>query len=337
MNKKERLTRYSVPFNGDLSLMEEVFQTGKIYEVYFAAPREYDLSRQDPSSERFSRNKISTLLKLAAPHKIRTNLLFNSPLLSMRDTKKEIRYVHSIKAQLSSVTIADPYQIAKFRKAFPGLKIEASVIMNLDNYAKIRKILDYGIDVVNCPIDLNRNGSELKKIASLKRSHPGFMIKLLANDECFYGCPFKPYHYFFQDMQELQRIIPPDRDRNDDFGHTCMAASLDFTELVKRPFIRPEDIGFYRRNGYGDIFKLCNRMNETPVLRKKILAYLDEEYDGDLLDIIRLPRRSATLYCVNKSFPRSFIRTVTNCDKSGCRTCTYCKKTGRAVFKRIKA
>jgi hypothetical protein len=75
-------TRYSIPFNGDLRLMEESFETGRVWGGYFARPLQCDGSIVYLTNYRkFSDDKINRLSKLAQKYKVRTNLLFNSPFL----------------------------------------------------------------------------------------------------------------------------------------------------------------------------------------------------------------------------------------------------------------
>nr|MBC8358952.1 hypothetical protein [Candidatus Aminicenantes bacterium] len=227
-----------------------------------------------------------------------------------------------------------PYQIKRFKKEFPRLEIEASVIMNLDTYTKIEKILSGGVNVVNIPLDLNRNAKELGKIAGLKRRYPRFRIKLLANHICFYGCPFTQFHYF---LSEVKEVFKPKEGRSQDFER-CVFYPFnleDLEELISRPFIRPEDISFYKEKGYADIFKLCFRTNETPVLRKTVFSYLKESYDGNLLDIITNHGKPLRLYWDNKRFPQGFIEKVTGCDKSRCKECKYCRGVSKKVFGKI--
>lgn len=163
------------------------------------------------------------------------------------------------------------------------------------------------MNVVNIPLDLNRNAKELGKIAGLKRRYPRFRIKLLANYICFYGCPFMQFHYF---LSKIKEVFKPKEGRSRDFER-CMLYPFnleDLEELIRRPFIRPEDISFYKENGYAYIFKLCFRTNETPVLRKTVFSYLKESYDENLLDIITNHGKALRLYWIINFFRRGLLR-----------------------------
>jgi collagenase-like PrtC family protease len=63
-------------------------------------------------------------------------------------------------------------------------------------------------------------------------------------------------------------------------------------ELLKSPWIRPEDIPHYEALGY-DRFKITERFKRTPLLIEHVKAYESRRYDGNLLDLFTLPRKGA--------------------------------------------
>jgi collagenase-like PrtC family protease len=67
---------------------------------------------------------------------------------------------------------------------------------------------------------------------------------------------------------------------------------MDPVELLKSPWIRPEDIGQYEALGY-DHFKITERFKRTPLLLENVRAYENRRYDGNLLDLFTLPRKGA--------------------------------------------
>lgn len=173
---------------------------------------------------------------------------------------------------------------------------------------------------------------ELKKIIKLKQDYPEFEIMLLSNHVCFYGCPFFSYHSF---IPEAVTVFKPKAYRNVNFDK-CNFPSPALEELIKRPFIRPEDVSFYAKSGVANIFKLCFRNSPSKVLKKVIFAYLNGQYEGNLFDIITTPGNPPLFYWNNQNFPRDFIKEVTNCDKSTCRKCGYCKRISKKVFRKFK-
>jgi collagenase-like PrtC family protease len=65
---------------------------------------------------------------------------------------------------------------------------------------------------------------------------------------------------------------------------------MDPVELLKSPWIRPEDIPHYEAIGY-DRFKITERFKRTPLLLENVRAYENRRYDGNLLDLFTLPRK----------------------------------------------
>jgi hypothetical protein len=60
----------------------------------------------------------------------------------------------------------------------------------------------------------------------------------------------------------------------------------DPAQYLRSEFIRPEDPGLYRDLGY-DSFKVLERGAPTPVLAKRVKAYSEGRYEGNLLDLIQ--------------------------------------------------
>ncbi|MBN1899362.1 MAG: U32 family peptidase [Spirochaetes bacterium] len=323
--------KYSIPFNGDLGLMNEFLRTGRVYEIYCMGAEDLDYSYQC-HQPRCSKRTIEGLFKLTKKYKVGINLLINSPILSYRDTEELRRYISDLEKKWGSfrITLSDPYQISIFKKEFPDLLIEASVIMNLDSPAKIERILKMGVDVVNVPLCLNREMKKLKNIAKLKKYYPDFKIKLMVNHVCYFGCPFTSHHYFFSELERVFGLVMKGIDLDQ-----CASFSMDKKELIKRPFIRPEDVAYYLKNKVGDIFKILWRHSRSEVLRRTVSAYLENNYSGNLFDIIETHQEKLSFYCDNHAFPGDFVRKVTHCDKAECRDCGYCEGVGMKTLRKM--
>jgi len=328
--------KYSIPFNGDLDLMEELLRSGKIYEIYHVGPQSHDFGFQHGESQYSLENTEHRLFKLAQKYNTKINLLINCPLLSFRNLKKEIsrtKLLHKRYPNSLAITLADPYQIELFKNKFPDLEIEASVIMNLDSFSRIEKALKWGITTVNLPLRLNRDIKKLKEISRLKNSYPKFKTKLMVNHNCYYDCLFTAYHYFFAEVESLFHFKS---DTGIKFNSECAYFSkekLDKKQLIKKPFIRPEDINYFVENKVGDIFKILWRHSDSDTLRKTVLAYLNNHFSGNLFEIVEPHKKSKNLYWDNQKFPENFIQKVTNCDKTTCDECEYCKKIGDKTIK----
>ncbi|HBB65842.1 MAG: hypothetical protein A2X28_00325 [Elusimicrobia bacterium GWA2_56_46] len=301
---------FSIPFNGDTALMEEAAKTGKVAEIYFAGPAGNDLSQSYPvygGGGDFSPRTISELIALCRDYEIRSNLLCNKPTLVFDDCPAAFRYIKSLK-YLDAVTVADPYALAAFVKEFPGKDIQCSVSMVLDSFEKVRTILKLGAGTVNLHIDLNRNEAALKALFRLKKSYPGFKVKLLANSVCYHACPFYKWH------DALETLAPLNNNKNS-FGalldaNKCVFPKPTRSDLLRRPFIRPEDVDYYLRKNRADIIKLAFRSNNSETLKRTLWAYFEGSYKGNLGDVVGFGGQWRNLFCDNNRFPAGFAKKV---------------------------
>ncbi|MCA1786198.1 MAG: hypothetical protein LC657_09485, partial [Desulfobacteraceae bacterium] len=134
---------------------------------------------------------------------------------------------------------------------------------------------------------LNRN---LEKLAALSKTVKGYdpdiRIELLANEGCIYQCPFKLSHDAHIALSNTGLARESTFRMNQDFG--CQAY-FDFQPqaFLKSPFIRPEDIHHYQ--GVVDGIKLCGRTRGVQFLKRCISAYIQENFNGNLLDLMDTP------------------------------------------------
>ena len=217
--------------------------------------------------------------------------------------------------------------------------------MNLVTCAQIRQILELGVGTVVVGGGFHRNLSALRELAAMKKEYPKFRIKMMANYDCKADCVFQSVHYMTGMLQQMlpggsklsyRRSNVPIKSRveglEDGAGHTgklCLH-SYGPEDFIKIPFIRPEDLKFYRKHGYADCFKLIYRGTPSHILERIYDAYFSESFDGNLFDIIftrykNVDGIAGTGYCNNGTFPKDFIRRVTSCSKK-CEKCGYCRE-----------
>ena len=116
---------------------------------------------------------------------------------------------------------------------------------------------------------------------------------------------------------------------DDPFFENCSRVSLaDKSQILKSGWIRPEDT-----ERYADIthfFKIVGRSQTKSMVIRTVKAYMNQSWDGDLLDIL-----SGSLYNIgmecgahldNASLTNvHFFEKITSCDRI-CETCGYCTK-----------
>jgi collagenase-like PrtC family protease len=236
---------------------------------------------------------------------------------------------------VDGIVFSDLYFLNAFSDALPHLaeQLEAipSINFMLDTWNKCRIVLDAVTRTrfrpptkINLDRSLNRRMSRLADVVSqIRERHPGIQICLLVNEGCIYQCPFKKAHDAHISLSNTG-LAP---ERNHDMARTfgCRRTYENTPiELLKSPFIRPEDVAAY--HSVADVFKICGRTLGTGFLEQTISAYLAGAYKGNLLDLMDTASYLASsIYLDNAGIPDEFAGRVTTCD-FGCDDCGYCDK-----------
>lgn len=324
------MAKFSVPFNGDLALADEAAASGFVSEIYFALPE-----KGSGASEHFvpvdgapaaGARQVAALAALCRRRGVGLNLLCNAPSLAARPTERTIAAARALK--VDSVTLADPLFLGRFRDALPGVRLQTSVIMNVNSVERARQALAAGARTLTLAAEASRNLALLEGVQKLRRAYPDLRVKLMANYYCGYDCVFMHAHY-------LSAMFPGGSAPGGPGGACSFRPGADH-ELLKRPFIRPEDLSFYEKRGLADEFKLIARYQPSAVLRRIYKAYFSRSYKGDLNEL--MGGRSGDygkrdhLPLDNSRFPAGFAAKVAACGKD-CAACGYCRR----VFARVCA
>jgi len=180
-----------------------------------------------------------------------------------------------------------PYLLDLCRERFPRLKIKVSTTARVNT---VRKALQYeamGVEEIIIDEHINREFKTLAQIRKAVRCN----LELILNNICLWQCPYN-YEHVNHDGHSS-------RAGEDDYcylqypGYLCLYRKLtDPVELLKSPWIRPEDVVAYEELGY-EHFKITERFKRTPLLLEHVRAYENRRYDGNLLDLFTLPRKNA--------------------------------------------
>jgi len=237
------------------------------------------------------------------------------------------------RANLNGIIFADPYFLQAFSDAHPHIaaRLEAVPSVNalLDSSGRIFSMLD---TIKNTAFksptklvldrSLNRDMKRLKEVsARLRKVYPETKLHLMANEGCLFQCPYKPAHDAHIAMVNEGLCGERTFAINRDFG--CIRRFLtDPGSMLASPFIRPEDVAQYE--SHVDGIKLCGRNKGTDFLKRTILAYLNREYQGNLLDLMDAMGDLADQVNIpNQKLPIDFAKRVSSCTKE-CRACTWC-------------
>ncbi len=180
-----------------------------------------------------------------------------------------------------SVIVIAPYLVEVIKGQFPRLKVElASAFLVI---GEIKRIKYYngllGVDSMVIKNEHNRNPRLLKAFKKVANCN----LKLVANSICLYCCNFLTDH-----SNVLSHIsnFTAEVENSRYYNYICNKMRLDKPEeLIKAPFIRPEDISIYESYGYEDFILDLNSPHTDDAIRT-IKAYISRRYDGNLLEIL---------------------------------------------------
>ncbi len=195
--------------------------------------------------------------------------------------RSAIDFVESVGA--GSVTIALPSILPIIKKHNPALKVRVGVYARVDCVAKAKFWEDLGADCITLEsISVNRN---FRLLAAIRKAVK-IELQLIANSNCLMFCPLSGQH-----MVNLSHASQK-RHRSGGFLIDWCALRCSYMKLkepanyLRSEFIRPEDLGQYRILGYNN-FKILERGAPASAMLRRIKAYAEGGFDGNLLDLIQ--------------------------------------------------
>jgi collagenase-like PrtC family protease len=154
----------------------------------------------------------------------------------------------------------------------------------------------------------------------------------LVNEGCLYKCPFRKFHfnYLSHASKEVDTAAPFNFEKD-----CCIpVAEKDMSEILKSPWIRPEDLRKY--SAITKFFKVVGR--RSPMLRalRVIQAYMYEKWKGNFLDIMDgclcFSSEKSGAYIDNRYLEEArFFEKVTSCNKN-CNNCDYCAAMAKKII-----
>jgi len=281
--------RLSVAANFDPDLIEAIREYpvvelfGKLREDAVGGGRaSYQLSP-------VSRKKFAEHVRQARSAGIGFNYLLNASCLGNRETtrpgQREIGKLLDWICEIgvSSVTVASPYLLALVKTRYPALSVRISVFGGVDRVRKAQMWEEMGADcIVLDSILVNRELAALEQIRRAVRCD----LELLVNNNCLSGCALSPAH-----MNALAHAAQTGQGNGGFLIDWCFLKCTEWklrdpVNYIRSEWIRPEDLTVYEEMGY-DLFKIAERDIPTPFMARRVRAYAERRYDGNLLDLVQ--------------------------------------------------
>lgn len=184
---------------------------------------------------------------------------------------------------ITRFTVATPYLLNFLKSRFPRAWVKISVFAQVGDVRKARQWEDMGADeIVLDSLLVNREFKILEEI----RRNIKIPFQLLVNNNCYYGCSLSPYHMNVlasgsRKGSKTGGFLP-----DYCFLHCTARKLLEPARYLMADWIRPEDLVHYENLGY-ESFKLAGRNMPTALLIRRLKAYHERRYDGNLLDLVQ--------------------------------------------------
>lgn len=151
-----------------------------------------------------------------------------------------------------AVITSNPLIMRVIKEYFPELEVHVSVLAFVDDVRKAVYFEKIGVDVIHLDPSINRDFRTLKAV----RSAVGCELSLLVNEGCLLDCPIRFYHGNIVSHMGESYI----GSKTIDYCLLeCSAIRYaDTSELIKAPWIRPQDLHVYEDLGFR-LFKIAGR------------------------------------------------------------------------------
>lgn len=281
--------KISLATNFDNSLIEKV-KDMNIYEVY--GKLKYDIiggGRPDNTLVEIDKKRLESHVKKSRENNIKFNYLLNGACLSCNEQNKEwqielkkfLDYLYSIGVE--ALTVTNPF-ILQFVKKYYNEKfsVRVSTFACVDTFEKAKYWEDIGANYI-CA-DFTRINRDFKTLKYMVNNLKKAKIEILVTNSCLKNCPMIYTHT--TNLAHASNVLK--NISYEDWGlFFCQGRQLtNLDEYIKSPWVRPEDIKYYEEIGIEN-FKITERGFPTKELVKRVKAYNERNYNGNLIDLIQ--------------------------------------------------
>lgn len=283
------MMKISLATNFDDNLIDQI-KDYPIYEIY--GKLKDDIiggGRPNNSLSDVSKEMLERHVRKAREAGIKFNYLFNGSCLSNNEQseawQKEFRlfldYLRDI--GVNALTVTNPFILQIIKKYYTCFTVRVSTFACVDTFSKAQYWEEIGADFICVDFcKVNRDFETLKyMVDNLKHAK----IEILMTNSCLKNCPIINIHT--TGLSHASNKFDDGTKYQDWCLHFCQKKQLDnVEEYIKSPWVRPEDVIYYENIGI-EHFKITERDFPTEELVKRVKAYYNRKYDGNLLDLIQ--------------------------------------------------
>lgn len=277
--------RLSVAANYDSALVARLAEY-PVEEVYGKLPA--DLvggGRPSFMGTPLSFKRLARYVARLNQHGIAFNYLLNAACLGNREWSG--RWQRRLTALLDRLwrigvrrlTVSTPILLEMVKTRFPRFHVKVGIYAQVDTPERARFWESLGADAICLEsFSINRNFARLEAIRRAVQCD----LQLIANHPCLPNCAMQPYHQnAFAHASDGSHQL---------FVDYCFLACTqrrlsDPTNLIKSQWIRPEDAAIYEAMGFTS-FKLLERGIPSDELLKRVRAYSERRFEGNLAEIL---------------------------------------------------
>ena len=243
----------------------------------------------------FTLDQFADYVKECQKRDITFNYLINPLSMDQNELDpvvgKKIRtFIHTMYDMgIRAFTLNSPILIKYIKREFK----DAFVTLGLYAYPTTIQHIEYwrnwGVDEITLDHSFNRRFNLLRQLLTQYKD-TDLHLRVIANNLCLRECPFRLAHGCFVGHSDPEKFSMDYSLINCAYKKITQPAAILTAE-----FIRPEDVHYYRElseetGNKNFSIKLIDRTRTTDFLHNVIKSYMEESYDGNLLDIVNWPQ-----------------------------------------------
>ncbi|MEW6608312.1 MAG: U32 family peptidase [bacterium] len=284
--------KFTVATNWQMDLLDELRKYPEVEDVF--GKLDMDIIGGGRSSyllPKVNREQAKHYVEEAHKRNIKFNYLLNASCLNAVEFSKEWQYKFDellewiIDMKVDKVTVSSPYLLRLIKSRHSNLQVVISCFATVNGVQRAKWFEEYGADAIAWDFMCIQRDFRLMK-AMVKNVSCQF--HLFVNDICLYQCPSRLHHANISSHGSQSEHKNKGFVTEYCFLNCFYEKIFNPVEIIKSPWVRPEDLGEYEDIGIEKI-KIVDRTCTTDWIVNVVKAYTERKYNGNLIDLLNLP------------------------------------------------